>query len=346
MTLIDGVRITESGDRRITQASDRRITENFVGGETYEETLGLSSSMSVAVIQSLIRNAGASFVGSLAQLSASTVTRGVAATLTAQGSLTGLADRAQNLIAPLAGAGSSSAKLGYSFTVSSSQASSGALASVPQIIRNASASGSASSSFSSIAARIVNAGSSLSSSGAITALGLNQLAGNFGGSSSGTIGGAAAVTRNAGAGLIGSSTAIIFPQFIQGMIALKGSNAAVSADADVYTDIDSSLTSFGNLNGILEMVYSVEVVAGSSLRITEGGDTRITEDGDFRFTAGDNSTGNSQISAVGTLIPFAEGLFAKNDDTWKEVSPLVYRNGEWVTPRVYVKNDNIWKRVY
>jgi hypothetical protein len=250
------------------------------------------------------------------------------------------------MLASLAASGVTSGKLGFQLSVQSSQSASGQLSAIPSIIRNVSATKSATGTFNLIPTIVRNVQANFSSAGSVSPQAQFQADARMSVGSSGNFSASGLVTRNASSSLIGLSEAIISPQLIFGIVTLRGGAATLTADAQIVRIVDSDLVSFGTLNGNLDMIHNAVFGPLIERRVTESGDTRITEEGNFRSTSGGDSTAGSRIIVESSLISFSEGLYAKNGGNWKAVMPQVFHNGAWVIPKVYVKDNDTWKRVY
>lgn len=343
----NGRRFTEDSNRRITETGDVRVLEGYVAlGFTFDETLALSSTGSTAVVPGLILNNTLSLVGSLATLSASTISRGAVSALSAQGSLSGSADQSKNFTASLSSSGTLSGNLGFQLGVTASHSASGSVSASSSIIKDISSTRNATTSFDFIADVIRGVQASLSSSGSISGVILGNNDVNSDMASSGSLASSASLTHGASATITASAVSTIYPQFINGFASLTGGTATLYADAITLNTLNTELISTGTLNGNLEMIHSAIFSPEIDRRITEGGDVRITETGDFRVVSGQNSLAESVFQASATVIPFTENIYTKSGGVWKSVTPSVYHNGQWKRPLVYVNDNGAWKRVY
>ena len=109
---------------------------------------------------------------------------------------------------------------------------------------------------------------------------------------------------------------------------------------------ESSLTSNGLLNGNGQMILNALVESTPLRRTTEDGNPRITDTGEFRSTYGQANQTTATFSVTPTLIQFAGEMYGHRNGQYREAVPRVKRNGVWVVPKVYVKNNGTWKRVY
>jgi hypothetical protein len=366
--LVDGFRETESGDRRVTESGDRRITENFSpptgalldadatlsGSGTFTSAMfyrrdaasSLSAAGTTAYIASLTRNASVTLVGSLAQLSASTLSVGAVSALSSSATITAGADVATNVASSLSASGSVQGKLGFQFSETRSLSGQGTitangLRSVP-----AASTLSGSASLASIALVTRPASAGLSSVGSVAGTASVTVSPSVSGQAVGTIVAQGVRIQQLSSSLQGQSDFGISPQIIRLAVTLVGSQGILEAEPISASNIFSSLSSTGSLNGILDMIHSAEFKSPIEYRVTESGDPRITEEGEFRIVDSGVNKGLSTGSGTATVIPFVAGIYARRGGSWKQVDPRVYRSGAWVTPKVYVKNNGIWKRVY
>lgn len=343
----NAIRITEDSNRRVTELGDVRVLEGYVAsGLFYNESVGLTGALSTALIPSLTQNAAAPLVGSLAQLSASTISASAIMAVSAAGTFSSSAAVAKNLSTSVAGSGTLYGLGGYNHPAAMSVSASGQVSGSAELIKTIATSRLGTASFDFIPYIIRNVSFSGAASGALQATAQGNADVNAQLSAAGTGTGTLKYTHGASTSLTGAATATIYPQFLQGLATLRGGTGVISASANFVNLLTSNLGSTATLNGKIEMIHSAILSAQADLRITESGDVRITENGDFRITSDGTSVGSGTITGTPSTVSFVPGLYAKNNNTWKAVTPSVKRNGTWVTPKVYVNDNGIWKRVY
>jgi len=363
----NGIRFTESSDRRVAENGDVRVLQGYASAGVLLDAISslagsgaisaaairaqniassIAGSGTTAFIADRSVSASVSLVGSLATISASTVTRGALSVLAGTGTIAGTALVSKNFIASLSAAGAAQAKLGFQHTVSSSQSAAGTFTTQVTVIRNAAASRTAAGSFVAIASLTMNASRSFSGQGTLAGDADVGLLLSFAAQANGSLGANETFIKGLSASLSGYSDFGISPQIIRAVATLVGSTGAVVAVPITASNIVSSLTSTGLLNGSPKMILSAEFKPTIDRRVTQNGDVRITNTGDFRVISDGTNMGISTGSPVPTIIPFVNGLFAKKNGVWGAVTPRIYRGGSWVEPKVYVKQSGIWKRVY
>lgn len=341
--MAEGFRVTEDGSLRVTESLDLRITEQYA-------PLYASSSLDAAGTQVFVAGtllgASSDLVGSLSQLAAEVFTAGAVVSVSASGAITGNAEWYKNFQSGLITIANMVPKAGYLLDVSASSSSAASIGLLPDLIRNVGSSLNGSSSTTSIAAVSLGANSSMSSVVSLNVTPSFIASARFAGVGSGAAVPQGVVTRNAGSNLQGNASLLIYPLLIQAAASLSGGTGIVNAYGGFLASGEVNSNSNGLLNGNIEMILNAIVSSEPLRRVTESGDPRIIHTGEFREAYGINNLVTGIVSSTPGTTPFAGQLYAHRNGGYKLVSPSVKHNGSWVVPKVYVKDNGTWKRVF
>lgn len=306
----------------------------------------LSGSGVFSTVASLTLDSQASLLGSLSNLSASTFTVGAVSPLEGTGTISATPTLSKNFITSLTGAGNVQALLGYQLDVTLSLPSTGQVTAFPSLTSAGSSSLSGVGSFDSVANRIVSTSLSLNSTGSITSSALFSANAQFEGQGTGTLGLSPTASKEIFVSLQGTGTFTIYPILINAASSLVGGTGIIEVYGESRKIVNATLTSTGTFNGTETMIYNAIVARDTINRVTENSDQRITSTGDFRVISGEANLGNSFMVATATVTSFTRGVYGKIGTQWGAVTARVKRNGSWVIPKMYVKQNDTWKRVY
>lgn len=341
--MAEGFRVTEDGSLRVTESLDPRITQNYAPLYADSSLTAVGTQIFVA---GLTFSTSSSMTGALSNLNASTFTAGAVTSMTASGSVDAAADWYKNFIANLTGTGSVSAKLGYQLDTSAGLTSVASLTLQPEIIRDVSSTLDGSLSLSIIPSRIFSVIADIQTEGYCAPVPTFIATGQSIGQSSGSMNATGSLTTPANANLQASTTFDIHPLLIQAAASLVGGTGQVTAFGGFLASGEANLNANGILNGNTIMIHNAIVISEDLRRSTESGDPRITESGEFRSSFSASNMITSELIPTPTIIPFSGQIFGHRNGAYHPVRPSVKRGGVWVDPRVYVKNNGTWKRVY
>jgi hypothetical protein len=341
--MAEGFRVTEDGSLRVTESLDPRITQNYAPLYADSTLTAVGTQIFVAGI---LLGASSEMTGALSEMSASTFTAGAVSEMTASGSVDAEATWYKNFIASLSGSGDISALLGYQYEASAEVSSVASITLQPNVIRDVDSSLNASLSYDVVPSLTLNPEADIQTEGYFVSTPSFIASGQFNGQSAGTLGAVGEYTTRASSSLQASTDFLIYPLLIQAAASLVGGTGSVTAYGGFLANGEADLSANGILNGNMIMIQNAIVTSEPLRRVTESGDPRIISTGEFRSAFGESNMIDSIMSPVSTLIPFDGQIFGHRGGEYKPVFPRVKRNGVWVTPTVYVKNNGTWKRVY
>lgn len=337
-----GFRVTEDGSQRVDQLGQLRLTQEFF---PLYATSTLDAVGTVIPVGGILLGAFSALVSSGLEVSASTFTAGAVSYLNASGEISPTAEWYKNFLADLNGITSIQAKAGYIFDTSSGITSTGTIGLLPDIIRNVSSDAAGSLALDGIPSLTMNPQVSLGSTVTSTVTAVLNAEGRFNGVSTGSLGADSTLFLRGLCDLQANSTSIIYPQLISVGLALVGSSGSVTAYGGFLATGIANLNSIGTMNGTAYMIQNA-IVSGETLRrVTEDGGVRIVYSGDFRSVVGEVNLIASLLTVTPTIIPFAGSIYGQKNGEWGLVTPNIKQNGEWVIPKIYVNNNNTWKRV-
>lgn len=341
--MAEGSRITEEGNYRVTESLDQRITQQFA---PLYATSSLSATGTQLSVGGINLAAASTLIGSLSELSASFITASAVSSMDAAATVTSQADHWKNFIASLESNGTTLAKLGYLIDAISVQQASGQVEPQANVIRNVDSVSSGSSTVNSLGNLVFDVTSQMSSTLSSDVIPKFTAKAEFNGVSNATTTIAGYLTFNPVKGFTSSGTFTIYPQLILASISMVGGAGTVLAYGGFLAKAESSLNSNVLMNGSAQMILNAISNNETLTRITEDGNPRIVDTGAFRASVGQGNAANTELIATPTVTPFVQGLKGNISGSWGIVTPRVNRGGSWVTPKVYVKNNGTWKRVY
>ena len=341
--MAEGSRITEQGYYRVTESLGQRITQQFA---PLYATSSLSATGTQLSIGGINLAAVSTLVGSLSELSASFITASAVSSMGAAATVTSQANHWKNLIATLQSNGTTLAKLGYLIDATSVQQAYGGLNPQVTIIRNVDSASNSSSSVNSIGNLVFDVTSQMVSTLSTDVIPKFTAKAAFNGSAIGSKTFNGYLKFNLSKTLSSTGSFTIFPQLIEAAISLVGGTGSVAAYGGFLAKAQSSLNSNVLMNGSAQMILNAISNNETLTRITEDGRPRIVDTGAFRASVGQGNTAIAELTTTPTVTPFVQGLKGNINGSWGNVTPRVKRGANWVTPKVYVKNNGTWKRVY
>lgn len=341
--MAEGFRVTQDGNIRVTESLDRRVTEQYA-------PLYASSSLDAAGTQvfvaGILLGVQSDLVGSLSQLAANTFTAGAVATVQGSGSVAANAEWYKNFQASLNSSGTAQSKLGYLFHVSVDSSSAGSISLQPDIIRDVSSSLNAATSYDYIPELTLGGESDVMFEGSLGAIPSFTAKATSANTAALSVDAKASLTMYAAGSLQASSDFQIYPLLIQAAASLVGGTGVVNAYGGFLASGEAGLNSNGILNGTSRMILNAIVISEDLRRVTEDGNPRIIHTGEFRGAYGSTNMITATVSGDPTVTPFNGQMFGHRNGEYRPVIPNVKRNGSWVVPKVYVKDNDTWKRVY
>jgi hypothetical protein len=342
-----GFRVTQDGSLRVTQALEPRITQEM--NPLYAVVTINSVGIVVNSINKIVyATAPLASIGS--ELSVSTYTASMVMIGNSTGTIVSNGVRIQNFTANLSSTGTTVASMGFLRIGSASLSSLGTLVSPLSLYYTVSSPLTSAGAIINSAMKILNAVVSISSAASVSSIPSLTQAVTLSLPSVSSQVSLGSFIAGAKTQLSAQGAFTIYPLLIEAAAALiNGSSSCYALATNLPMNIFAYISSTTSiLNGDLMTVLSAVHGGTVNRRVTQDGlNVRVTNLGGVRVLSEQIGIATSEIVVDATLIPFNGSISGKAmDSTWGTVTPYVKNSGgSWVIPKVYVNDNNTWKRV-